>query len=114
VVLCLRSCEDVDGFGLASFPRLAVGYLGCSFSAALLPFSLGYASPARPQLPYRVRWQDLKDLFRRAGTVLRADVSLDPQSNRSRGHGTVLMGSQEDGVKAIGALRLSLRLRFVC
>ncbi|KAJ9102027.1 hypothetical protein QFC19_004953 [Naganishia cerealis] len=52
-------------------------------------------------LPYRVRWQDLKDLFRRAGTVLRADVSLDPQSNRSRGHGTVLMGSQEDGIKAI-------------
>lgn len=58
---------------------------------------------ALAQLPYRVRWQDLKDLFRRAGTVLRADVSLDPQSNRSRGHGTVLMGSQEDGVKAIGA-----------
>ena len=53
------------------------------------------------QLPYRVRWQDVKDLFRRAGTVLRADVALDPQSNRSRGHGSVLMGSQEDGIKAI-------------
>lgn len=52
-------------------------------------------------LPYRVRWQDVKDLFRRAGTVLRADVALDPQSNRSRGHGSVLMGSQEDGIKAI-------------
>ncbi|KAJ7240560.1 RNA-binding domain-containing protein [Mycena rebaudengoi] len=39
-------------------------------------------------LPYRVRWQDLKDLFRRAGTVLRADVSLGPD-NRSRGYGTV-------------------------
>ncbi|KAH9976234.1 hypothetical protein BGW80DRAFT_1436217 [Lactifluus volemus] len=38
-------------------------------------------------LPYRVRWQDLKDLFRKAGTVLRADVSLGPD-NRSRGHGT--------------------------
>lgn len=36
------------------------------------------------QLPYRVRWQDLKDLFRKAGTVLRADVSLGPD-NRSRG-----------------------------
>lgn len=53
------------------------------------------------QLPYRVRWQDLKDLFRRAGTVLRADVSLG-QDNRSRGYGTVLMGSREDGAKAIG------------
>ncbi|KAK4683798.1 hypothetical protein P7C73_g6427, partial [Tremellales sp. Uapishka_1] len=51
-------------------------------------------------LPYRVRWQDLKDLFRKAGTVLRADVSLGPD-NRSRGYGTVLMGSREDGARAI-------------
>ncbi|KZT69189.1 RNA-binding domain-containing protein [Daedalea quercina L-15889] len=52
-------------------------------------------------LPYRVRWQDLKDLFRRAGTVLRADVALGPD-NRSRGHGTVLLASQEDADRAIG------------
>ncbi|KZT03870.1 uncharacterized protein LAESUDRAFT_617004, partial [Laetiporus sulphureus 93-53] len=52
-------------------------------------------------LPYRVRWQDLKDLFRRAGTVLRADVALGPD-NRSRGHGTVLMATAEDGERALG------------
>ncbi|KAF9009957.1 hypothetical protein BDQ17DRAFT_1177133, partial [Cyathus striatus] len=51
-------------------------------------------------LPYRVRWQDLKDLFRRAGTVLRADVSLGPD-NRSRGYGTVLLASAEDAGRAI-------------
>ncbi|KAF8178273.1 hypothetical protein BJ912DRAFT_668300 [Pholiota molesta] len=34
-------------------------------------------------LPYRVRWQDLKDLFRKAGTVLRADVSLGPTTGRA-------------------------------
>ncbi|KAL7416430.1 hypothetical protein BDY24DRAFT_336923 [Mrakia frigida] len=51
-------------------------------------------------LPFRVRWQDVKDLFRRAGTVLRADVSLG-SDNRSRGHGTVLMGSREDGLRAV-------------
>ncbi|KAF8314959.1 hypothetical protein DL93DRAFT_2037341, partial [Clavulina sp. PMI_390] len=51
-------------------------------------------------LPYRVRWQDLKDLFRKAGTVLRADVSLGPD-NRSRGYGTVLMASAEDAKKAV-------------
>ncbi|EIW73137.1 hypothetical protein TREMEDRAFT_56132, partial [Tremella mesenterica DSM 1558] len=51
-------------------------------------------------LPYRVRWQDLKDLFRKAGTVLRADVSLN-SDNRSRGYGTVLMGSREDAARAI-------------
>ncbi|KAG5643410.1 hypothetical protein DXG03_000988, partial [Asterophora parasitica] len=53
-----------------------------------------------PQLPYRVRWQDLKDLFRRAGTVLRADVSLGPD-NRSRGYGTVLLATAEDAGRAI-------------
>ncbi|KAG8992263.1 hypothetical protein FRB90_001055, partial [Tulasnella sp. 427] len=51
-------------------------------------------------LPYRVRWQDLKDLFRKAGTVLRADVSLGPD-NRSRGFGTVLLASAEDAGRAI-------------
>ncbi|KAG9025234.1 hypothetical protein FRB95_010394, partial [Tulasnella sp. JGI-2019a] len=51
-------------------------------------------------LPYRVRWQDLKDLFRKAGTVLRADVSLGPD-NRSRGYGTVLLGTAEDAGRAI-------------
>ncbi|KAF5371686.1 hypothetical protein D9758_003393 [Tetrapyrgos nigripes] len=51
-------------------------------------------------LPYKVRWQDLKDLFRRAGTVLRADVSLGPD-NRSRGYGTVLLATAEDAGRAI-------------
>ncbi|KAF5389657.1 hypothetical protein D9757_004115 [Collybiopsis confluens] len=68
----------------------------------------GRAGPAKDtrtqlfvgNLPYRVRWQDLKDLFRKAGTVLRADVSLGPD-NRSRGHGTVLLASAEDAGRAI-------------
>ncbi|KZT32773.1 RNA-binding domain-containing protein [Sistotremastrum suecicum HHB10207 ss-3] len=51
-------------------------------------------------LPYRVRWQDLKDLFRKSGTVLRADVSLGPD-NRSRGYGTVLMASADDAARSI-------------
>ncbi|KAL1739327.1 hypothetical protein HDZ31DRAFT_17525, partial [Schizophyllum fasciatum] len=51
-------------------------------------------------LPYRVRWQDLKDLFRKAGTVLRADVSLGPDG-RSRGYGTALLATAEDAGRAI-------------
>ncbi|CAO1626333.1 unnamed protein product [Sympodiomycopsis kandeliae] len=51
-------------------------------------------------LPYKVRWQDLKDLFRRsAGTVLRADVSLTPDG-MSRGIGSVLMRDAEDAKRA--------------
>ncbi|PWN91775.1 RNA-binding domain-containing protein, partial [Acaromyces ingoldii] len=55
-------------------------------------------------LPYRVRWQDLKDLFRKAGTVLRADVSLTPD-NRSRGHGTVLLATEDDAARACEMFR---------
>ncbi|PWN30099.1 RNA-binding domain-containing protein, partial [Jaminaea rosea] len=51
-------------------------------------------------LPFKVRWQDVKDLFRRsAGTVLRADVSLTPDG-RSRGFGSVLMRDGEDAQRA--------------
>lgn len=50
-----------------------------------------------------MRWQDLKDLFRKAGTVLRSDVSLSPD-NRSRGYGTVLLATLEDANRAIELL----------
>lgn len=63
-------------------------------------FSDWSSSHSSSQLPYRVRWQDLKDLFRKAGTVLRADVSLGPD-NRSRGYGTVLLATAEDAGRAI-------------
>ncbi|CAG8501059.1 6426_t:CDS:10 [Ambispora leptoticha] len=52
------------------------------------------------ELPFRVRWQDLKDLFRKAGTVLRADVAMG-YDNRSKGHGTVLFATLEDAKNAI-------------
>ncbi|KAG9293364.1 hypothetical protein G9A89_007610 [Geosiphon pyriformis] len=51
-------------------------------------------------LPFRVRWQDLKDLFRKAGTVIRADVAMG-YDNRSKGHGTVLFATLEDAKNAI-------------
>ncbi|BGP55142.1 hypothetical protein JCM8202v2_002739 [Rhodotorula sphaerocarpa] len=52
-------------------------------------------------LPFRVRWQDLKDLMRKCGTVLRADVALNPTDGRSRGFGVVLFAKAEDAAKAI-------------
>ncbi|ORY92107.1 hypothetical protein BCR43DRAFT_527390 [Syncephalastrum racemosum] len=54
-------------------------------------------------LPFRVRWQDLKDLFRRAGNVLRADVALT-YDKRSKGHGTVLFATVEDAQNAVDML----------
>ncbi|GAN01676.1 RNA-binding domain-containing protein [Mucor ambiguus] len=52
-------------------------------------------------LPFRVRWQDIKDLFRKAGPVLRADVALNHHDNRSKGHGTVLFATVSDAQNAI-------------
>jgi len=51
-------------------------------------------------LPFSVTWQTLKDLFRQAGTVVRADVMEDPQG-RSRGFGTVLFNAANEASQAI-------------
>ncbi|KAI8926201.1 hypothetical protein BC831DRAFT_241501 [Entophlyctis helioformis] len=53
-------------------------------------------------LPFIVGWQDLKDLFRRAAPVTRADVFLGPDK-RSRGMGLATFGSMADAQAAICA-----------
>ncbi|WFD20137.1 hypothetical protein MCAP1_002381 [Malassezia caprae] len=56
-------------------------------------------------LPPHVRWQDIKDLFRRAGTVLRADVHGDPADPRAGASvGTVLFATETDAHRAINTL----------
>lgn len=50
-------------------------------------------------LPYSVGWQDLKDLFREAGDIVRADVMSD--GGRSKGCGTVLFANRSDAENAI-------------
>lgn len=55
-------------------------------------------------LPPHVRWQDLKDLFRRSGTVLRADVHLNPDPRVGACIGTVLFATESDAHRAINTL----------
>lgn len=50
-----------------------------------------------PKLPFHIQWQDLKDLFRAAGAVARADIALG-SDGRSRGFGTVTFVT-EDGAE---------------
>ncbi|KAK4498461.1 hypothetical protein PRZ48_011119 [Zasmidium cellare] len=51
-------------------------------------------------LPFQVGWQDLKDLFRQAGNVLRADVHIAPDGN-PKGSGIVAFETPEDAQNAI-------------
>ncbi|KAK9255847.1 hypothetical protein V1507DRAFT_451086 [Lipomyces tetrasporus] len=51
-------------------------------------------------LPYSVGWQELKDLFRQAGNVVRADVLMGPDG-RSKGRGTIVFETAADAQNAI-------------
>eukprot|EP00959_Pyramimonas_sp_CCMP1952_P366421 7674429-Pyramimonas_sp.AAC.1 len=51
-------------------------------------------------LPWSVSWQGLKDLFRTAGSVTRADVAMD-DSSRSKGWGTVTFATPGEANNAI-------------
>lgn len=51
-------------------------------------------------LPYVVGWTDLKDLFRGAGSVVRADINETPD-RRPKGTGIVLFETEDDAKKAI-------------
>ena len=51
-------------------------------------------------LPHETTWQELKDIFRKAGDVVRADIPTDA-SGRSKGHGLVTFGTARDAAKAI-------------
>lgn len=58
------------------------------------------SSPNVTQLPFHCQWQDLKDLFRQAGTIKRADVALG-HDGRSRGFGTVVFATEADAERAV-------------
>ncbi|KAJ3381850.1 AMME chromosomal region protein 1-like [Lobulomyces angularis] len=53
-------------------------------------------------LPYNIAWQELKDLFREVGNVVRADVQLDHEG-RSRGFGQVVMSTAEEAKNAVAS-----------
>ncbi|CCK73404.1 single-stranded telomeric DNA-binding/mRNA-binding protein NDAI_0G04190 [Naumovozyma dairenensis CBS 421] len=51
-------------------------------------------------LPYSITWQNLKDLFRECGDILRADIELD-YNGFSRGLGSVLYATEDAMHRAI-------------
>lgn len=87
----------------AHTPRLGTAGTRFPYTAAAAAASDQRTQLHVRNLPYSVRWQDVKDLFRRAGTVLRADVHLTAD-NRSCGTGTVLLATEDDALRAVDAL----------
>lgn len=53
------------------------------------------------QLPYNATWQDMKDLFREAGSIIRADIAYFPDG-RPKGNGIVVYEHHDDAKNAIG------------
>lgn len=52
-------------------------------------------------LPFRIHWGELKDLFRECGNVLRVMIKEDQYTGRSRGFGFVYFEKHEDALAAI-------------
>lgn len=59
--------------------------------------------PKNLQLPYQAGWQDLKDLFRSAGNIIRADINIGADG-RPKGSGTVIFETSKDAQQAISKL----------
>uniref|UniRef100_A0A7S4C666 RRM domain-containing protein n=1 Tax=Chrysotila carterae TaxID=13221 RepID=A0A7S4C666_CHRCT len=55
-------------------------------------------------LAWDVSWQDLKDHFKSAGTVLHADVMMEADTGRSKGCGLVVFANARDAENAIATL----------
>ena len=64
------------------------------------------SSIIRVQLPYQAGWQDLKDLFRTAGNIIRADINIGADG-RPKGSGTVVFETSKDAQQAISAYLLN-------
>lgn len=57
---------------------------------------------SRTQLSDQVGWQDLKDLFRQAGNIVRADIDKD-EAGQPAGSGYVVFDNANDARNAKGA-----------
>jgi RNA recognition motif-containing protein len=66
------------------------------------------------ELPWKARWQDLKDLVRYYSyNIERAEVYLMPDG-RSRGFGFVRIRGREDATRVVGELLLRILYSRLC
>jgi len=83
------------------------GYGGYGSGNYMSPLRVGPQDKGRlvyaGNLPFRAAWQDVKDVFKAYGEVIRVDVAQD-QDGRSKGYATILFEKEDDAQAAIEAL----------
>ncbi|KAF8644912.1 hypothetical protein AX16_008195 [Volvariella volvacea WC 439] len=103
--------EDAARFGATPVPgKIGMAMAGQGLHAAPPPrppshnFFGQHQNPGNQlyvgNLPYQAGWQDLKDLFRTAGNIIRADINIGADG-RPKGSGTVIFESAKDAQQAI-------------
>ncbi|KAI5118546.1 hypothetical protein M0805_008486 [Coniferiporia weirii] len=105
--------ETEARFGASPVPgKIGMAMAGQGFNAQPPPrpashnvFGGGGQNPGNQlyvgNLPYQAGWQDLKDLFRAAGNIVRADINIGADG-RAKGSGTVIFETSKDAQQAIG------------
>jgi len=104
--------ETESRFGATPVPgKIGMAMAGQGLHAAPPPrpayhnsFGSGPGNPGNQlyvgNLPYQAGWQDLKDLFRSAGNIVRADINIGADG-RPKGSGTVIFETSKDAQQAI-------------
>jgi len=103
--------ENESRFGATPVPgKMGMAMAGQGFNAAPPPRpashnQFSHTNPGNQlyvgNLPYQAGWQDLKDLFRTAGNIVRADINIGADG-RPKGSGTVVFETSKDAQQAIG------------
>ncbi|TFK48928.1 RNA-binding domain-containing protein [Heliocybe sulcata] len=102
--------ETESRFGATPVPgKIGMAMAGQGLNAAPPPRPphhnhFGHENPGNQlyvgNLPYQAGWQDLKDLFRSAGNIVRADINIGADG-RPKGSGTVIFETAKDAGNAI-------------
>ncbi|TBU60208.1 RNA-binding domain-containing protein [Dichomitus squalens] len=102
--------ENESRFGATPVPgKIGMAMAGQGLNAVPPPRppSHNYFTHSNPgnqlyvgNLPYQAGWQDLKDLFRSAGNIIRADINIGADG-RPKGSGTVIFETAKDAQQAI-------------
>ncbi|KAI9062104.1 RNA-binding domain-containing protein [Trametes sanguinea] len=103
--------ENESRFGATPVPgKIGMAMAGQGLTGAPPPrpashnYFAGGSNPGNQlyvgNLPYQAGWQDLKDLFRSAGNIIRADINFG-LDGRPKGSGTVIFETAKDAQQAI-------------